>query len=86
MSLRELHLPTVRECYGEEADRARAESLTHEHYLLQIIERECEVRRQGRIQRNLRTSRLPLEKNLETFDLSRLSRNVQAQVKVTAPP
>ena len=30
--LKELHLPTVRICYGQEADRARQESLTYEHY------------------------------------------------------
>ena len=28
--LKELHLPTVRACYGQEADRARRESLTSE--------------------------------------------------------
>jgi len=64
-TLKELHLPTVRECYEEEAGRARAESLSHEQYLLEIVERECEVRGQGRIERNLRTSRLPLEKSLQ---------------------
>ena len=81
-SLKELHLPTVRECYEEEAGRARAESLSHEQYLLQIVERECEVRRQKRIERNLRASRLPLQKSLQTFDLGRLPRKVQAHVKV----
>jgi len=81
-SLKELHLPTVRECYEGEAGRARAESLSHEQYLLQIVDRECEVRRQRRIERNLRTSKLPLEKSLQTFDLARLPRKVQAHVKV----
>ncbi len=81
-SLKELHLPTVRECYEEEAGRARAESLSHEQYLLGIVERECEVRRQRRIERNLRTSKLPLEKSLQAFDQSRLPRKVQAHVKV----
>jgi len=72
----------VRECYEEEAGRARAESLSHEQYLLQIVDRECEVRRQKRIERDLRASRLPLHKSLQTFDLARLPRKVQAHVKV----
>lgn len=81
-SLKELHLPTVRECYEEEADRARAETLGYEHYLLQVAERECEARRQRAIERNLRASRLPLEKSLQNFDHSRLSRRVQAHLKL----
>ena len=43
--LKELHLPTVRECYADQATRARSESLTHEQYLLDLMEREREVRR-----------------------------------------
>ena len=81
-SLKELHLPTVRECYEQEANRARAESLSHEQYLLEIVDRECEVRRQRRIERNLRTSRLPLEKSLQAFDQSRLPRKVRAHLRV----
>ena len=77
--LKELHLPTVRACYGQEADRARQESLTYEHYLAEVMEREREVRRQNRIQRLLRESKLPLEKSLEAFEMSRLSSMLAAQ-------
>ena len=78
--LKELHLPTVRACYGQEADRARQESLTYEHYLAEVMEREREVRRQNRIQRLLRESKLPLEKSLETFEMSRLPSMLAAQL------
>jgi len=78
--LKELHLPTVRTCYGQEADRARQESLTYEHYLAEVMEREREVRRQNRIQRLLRESKLPLEKSLETFEMSRLPSMLAAQL------
>jgi DNA replication protein DnaC len=71
-SLKELHLPTVRACYGQEADRARQESLTYERYLAEVMERECEARRQNRVQRLLRESKLPLEKNLASFETNRL--------------
>ena len=65
--LRELHLPTVRECYEAIAQRAEAETLSYERYLLELVERESEERRQRRVARLLRQSRLPLEKNLSTF-------------------
>jgi DNA replication protein DnaC len=78
--LKELHLPTVRACYQQEADRARQESLSHEYYLAELMEREREVRRQNRIARRLGESKLPLEKTLETFDLKRLPAKMAAHV------
>jgi DNA replication protein DnaC len=79
--LKELHLPTVRACYGQEADRARQESLPYEHYLAEVMEREREVRRQNRVQRLLSESKLPLEKSLETFETSWLSSMLAAQLR-----
>jgi DNA replication protein DnaC len=78
--LKELHLPTVRACYGQEADRARQESLTYEHYLAEVMERESEVRRHNRVQRLLSESKLPLEKSLETFEKGRLSSMLTSQL------
>jgi len=80
--LKELHLPTVRECYKEQSDSARRESLSYERYLLELMEREREVRRQNRIIRLLRESKLPLEKTLSTFDRKRLPRKIDAQINV----
>ena len=80
--LKGLHLPTVRACYEEEADRARRESLTYEYYLAEVMQREREVRRHNRIQRFLRESKLPLEKSLDAFEKGRLSSMVKAQVNV----
>ena len=74
--LKALHLPTIRACYEEVAEMARREALSFEHYLLEIIEREQEVRQHNRIERLLRESHLPLEKTLEAFDRSRLPRKV----------
>jgi DNA replication protein DnaC len=79
-SLTELHLPTVRACYYEQAERARQESLSYEHYLAELVEREREDRRHRRIERFLRESKLPLEKNLQSFDKKRLPSKVAAQV------
>ena len=78
--LKELHLPTVRACYKEEADRARRENLTYEYYLAEVMEREREVRRHNRVQRLLRESKLPLEKSLDAFEMGRLSSMLTSQV------
>lgn len=80
--LRTLHLPTVRECYHEQAEEARREELSYEHYLLDVMEREREVRRQNRIARLLRRSKLPLEKTMDMFDRKRLPHNVNAHLDV----
>ena len=79
--LKELALPTARACYAELADSARREELTHEAYLLEVMARECQGRRQNRIQRLLRESRLPVQKSLGAFDLKRLPGKVSAVVR-----
>ncbi len=78
--LKELHLPAFRECYRSEADLARQESLSHEQYLLELVKRECEERAHKRIARYLRESKLPLEKNMETFERKRLPDKVNGLV------
>ena len=80
--LKELHLPTVRECYSSEADLARQESLSYEGYLLTLMEQEREARRNNRISRFLRESQLPLEKSLASFDRCRLPQKLASQVAV----
>lgn len=79
--LKELHLPTFRECFEETARRAEQESLSYEQYLLELSQQECDVRRTNRIERLLRQSKLPLEKSLENFDLKRLPAKITQQVR-----
>ena len=69
--LRELHLPTVRECYREQADMARRESLGYEAYLLSTVERERAVRWQNGIVRLTKGTKPPLEKTLGALDRKR---------------
>ncbi len=71
-ALKKLYLATIRDCYSDEADLARQESLSYELYLQELVVRECEERSRKRITRYLRESKLPLEKNLGSFDRSRL--------------
>jgi len=79
--LKELRLPTIRESFEEAALKAQQESLSYERYLLELAERESEVRNQKRIERLLRQSKLPLEKDLASFDLKRLSVKAGRQVQ-----
>ena len=79
--LRELHLPAMRSDYESAAARARQELLSYERYLLELAERECESRRSNRIERQLRESRLLMEKSLTTLDLKRLPQKAGQQVR-----
>ena len=79
--LKELHLPTVRACYEEEATRSRREQLSYEQYLFEVMSAEQEARRERRIARWLRASKLPLEKSLDTFEMKRMPKGVAMQVR-----
>jgi DNA replication protein DnaC len=79
--LKELHLPTARGCYQELAESARREELSYEGYLLEVVQRECQLRRQHRMERLLRESRLPVDKSLGSFDLKRLPGKVSLVVR-----
>ncbi len=78
--LKELHLPAMRNGYGVLCELAVKESMGHKEFLLELLERECEERRNNRIQRLLRESKLPLEKGMTTFECKRLPLKVNQQV------
>ena len=79
--LKELHLPAMRAGFEEQARRAEQETLSYEQYLLELSRLECDSRRAHRIERLLRQSRLPAEKDLPSFDLKRLPVKVARQVR-----
>ena len=79
--LKELHLPTVRAEFEESARRAQSESLSYEQYLAELVHRECDERRANRIARLPRQSKIPPEKSLAGFKLTRLPRKVSRQMK-----
>ncbi|MCK4600859.1 MAG: IS21-like element helper ATPase IstB, partial [Phycisphaerae bacterium] len=79
--LKELRLPAMRNCYEQEAQRAQQETLSYEQYLFELAGRECEARRQYRVERFLGESRLPLDKSLDAFDMKRLPRKVAQQIR-----
>jgi DNA replication protein DnaC len=74
-------LPTFRECFEELARRAAQETSSYEQYLLELAERECQSRWAKRTERLLRDSRLPLEKDLASFEMGHLPAKVSRQVR-----
>ena len=80
-NLRNLHLPTIRECYEEVARQAERETLSYERYLHEVVQRECDDRLENRTVRMLRESQLPLDKSLETFDVRRLPPKASRQLR-----
>ena len=79
--LRELHLPAFRSGYEELARQALQEGLSFEQFLLGLAQRECQERRDKRVQRLLHDSRLPLEKSWPGLDLKRLPPKVVQQAR-----
>src|SRR5438874_764154 len=79
--LKELHLPAFRADYEEMARQAQQESFSYEQYLLGLAQRECQERRNKRVQRLLDDSRLPLEKSWQALDLKRLPQKVVQQAR-----
>lgn len=79
--LQGLCLSTVRKQYMDIAQQSLAESASYEQYLFNVIQPEWDGRRLKRIERRLKESHLPLEKNMESFDLKRLPVKVAQQIQ-----
>jgi DNA replication protein DnaC len=71
-----------REYYEQFARKAIAEDMGYTQYLLELAQRECEVRRANKIARLVKASKLPMEKTMANFDLKRLPLNIRQQVKI----
>ena len=78
--LKDLCLPTVRECVDAACEQAGRQGLSYDQFLVDLLEREVEVRLQNRIERLLQESHLPLQKSFSTFDLVRLPTRVIQQI------
>src|SRR6516164_4745957 len=79
--LKELALPAMRAGFEELARQARQEGQSYEGYLLALVERECQQRRQKRVERLLRESRLPGAKSWPALDLKRFPPKVLQQAR-----
>lgn len=70
--LRELKLPAVLAHRAEASSRAEREGWNFERFLFHLVEVELEQRRQRRMEKALRASKLPTDKTLATLDPKRL--------------
>jgi len=81
-TLRDLHLPTVRRIYSDQARMAEKESLSYEEYLLILMEDERETRWNNRIKRLLKSSKLPLEKSIDNLVRTRFPDMINRHIDV----
>ena len=81
-SLRQLHLPAFVDNYSRQSAVATNEGWPYDRYLHALCKLELEERRQRKIERLLRESKLPREKTWSAFEQSRLPRTVQRRVDV----
>ena len=65
---RALKAPTLPESVGRLAERARAESWTHEDFLIACLQREVSARESHGGEGRIRAARFPARKSLEEFD------------------
>ena len=79
--LKELCLTTIQKRYMDIASMARRETLSYEEFLHELLKEESEVRQNRRRERLLRASRIPVDKNIDTFDLKRLPPKAVQQAK-----
>jgi len=80
--LKELKLSYLKSEFQELSKQASQESLSYEEYLLEILKLEYENRNQKKIEKFLKESKIPLEKNISSFDLKRISKKAIYQFKV----
>ncbi len=79
--MKDLNLSTMREYLSTITAKAKENSFSYEEYLFELLNTECDSRWNKKIHRHLKESKLPLEKNLESFEVKRLPRKVNQQVK-----
>ena len=65
---RALKAPTLRDAVPRLAERARAESWTHEEFLAAVLQREVAAREAHGGEGRIRAARFPARKSLEEFD------------------
>jgi DNA replication protein DnaC len=80
LSMKELHLPGMRESYRECLQIANKDGQSYELFLLNLLMREQETRQTNRVARLVKQSRLPLEKSLASFERKRLPHKTNLQL------
>lgn len=76
-----LHLSGAKEALSVGIEQAISNSLSYEEFLHELLQHEVMSRYNNKVSRMLRTSKLPLSKSFDTFEIERLPSNIRQQVK-----
>jgi DNA replication protein DnaC len=82
--LKQLGLPMMYRHFEEKAEKAMEEHWTYTDYLSVLSHLEVSSRRQKRIQRHIKESKLPIGKTLDTFDFNAAKSIHAAQIHALA--
>lgn len=80
LCIKDLKLPYVLEYFNDYTKKAGKEDWSFSKYLYELLNIERENRKEKRIQRFLRESRLPLSKTLDNLERKRFTRNINNQI------
>jgi DNA replication protein DnaC len=80
--LKELHLSTIRRIFKDCAQKADSENLSNVEYLHELVENEYTERNNNRINRYMRESKIPMEKNFDSFEINKLPKNLLSRLKI----
>lgn len=76
-SLNYIRIPGIKDILEEGIRQAEQEEMSYATFLLHLLEHECEVRKNRKIQRLQKASRLPMDKRLDNFNMKRLPLKVR---------
>ncbi len=76
-----LKLPVCLGCYQSTAERAEKEKASYTEFLYEIMFRESELRNQKRIDKLIKDAKLPRDKLLSDFDMTRIPGLAPSQVQ-----
>jgi DNA replication protein DnaC len=79
--LKELRMSGAKEALEDSLKQSKVEALSYEEFLLELLEIEVTNRKNNRILKGMKSSKLPLEKNRMSFDYDRLPRGLRQQVE-----
>jgi len=80
--LKELHLASFRQMYEPIASDAIDKKLSYEQYLFELTESEIFTRRENKVKRLLKESKLPTSKTRDTFDFSLVAKKAKAKYEL----
>ena len=71
-NLKKLFLPAIGEHYIEVARRAEKNHATYEQFLAQLLEIEIQSKNEARVEKLLKSSKIPIPKTIQTYDFARV--------------